>query len=135
MEVSLLLIALLALLVFGLGFWVSAGRGATQTNIGSKTDPRDPLYQRVRAHANAAEYAPMMALLIYLIGTRDPGVWLILLMSAGVLSRYLHAAGMLFGPSLAEPHPLRFAGALGTYLTGALMVAVIAWWGIVPLFL
>jgi len=35
----------------------------------------------------------------------------------------LHAAGMVFPESLAKPNPMRFVGALGTYLTG-IMLAV-----------
>jgi len=44
---------------------------------------------------------------------------------AATLFRYLHAAGMLVCPSLDQPHPLRFVGALGTYVTG-LVLAVAA---------
>lgn len=121
MALSLFLIGLLALLVFGLGLFVSLGRQASATPAGSTTDPANPLYRRVRAHGNAAEYAPIMALLIFVIGSTDPGLVLQLVMVLGVASRYLHAAGMLLGPSLAEVQPLRFVGALGTYLTGLLM--------------
>jgi hypothetical protein len=41
------------------------------------------------------------------------------------LSRYLIAIGLIVSPTIAAPHPLRFVGALGTYLLGtALCVAV-----------
>ena len=133
MALSLFLIALLGLLVFGLGFYVSLGRQATGTSAGFTSDPADPLYKRVRAHGNAAEYAGVLGLLIYVIGANDPGIWLNTLMVLAVASRYLHAAGLLLGPTLAKPHPLRFAGALGTYAMGLSMVVVVAWWGIVPL--
>lgn len=126
MNTALLCIAALGLLVFGLGLWVSLGRGATQTAIGSSTDPTDPLYKRVRAHGNAAEYAAMLSVLIYLAGENDPGLWTLSVMVLAVLSRYVHALGMLVGPTLAQPYPLRFAGALGTYLFGFILVGGLA---------
>ena len=126
MNTALLCIAALGLLVVGLGFWVSLGRGATQTNVGSSTDPTDPLYKRVRAHGNAAEYAPMLAVLIYVLGANDPGVWTLSVMVLAVLSRYVHALGMLIGPTLGQPYPLRFVGALGTYLFGFILIGLLA---------
>ncbi len=32
--------------------------------------------------------------------------------------RYLLAAGVILSPTLDKPHPLRFVGALGTYVAG-----------------
>ena len=126
MHMAVICTALLALLVFGLGFAVSMVRGSTQTNIGYKPDPADALYKLVRAHGNATEYAPMMAILILLIGARQPAAWMIWTFVAATLSRYLHAAGMIMSSSLDKPQPLRFVGALGTYLSGlALVVAAL----------
>jgi hypothetical protein len=82
------------------------------------------MYKMVRAHGNATEYAPMLAVLILLLGAREPSTWVLWTMWIVTVSRYLHAAGMIFSPTLAKPHPLRFIGALGTYLGGlALCVA------------
>jgi uncharacterized membrane protein YecN with MAPEG domain len=125
MNVAIVCTALLGLLVFGLGLAVSLTRGATRTNFGFTPDPTDRLYKRVRAHGNAAEYAPMLAILILLIGARNPAPWIVWTFVAATLFRYLHAAGMLVCPSLDQPHPLRFVGALGTYVTG-LVLAVVA---------
>ncbi|TMA50223.1 MAG: MAPEG family protein [Deltaproteobacteria bacterium] len=125
MNVAIVCTALLGLLVFGLGLAVSLTRGATRTNFGFTPDPTDRLYKRVRAHGNAAEYAPMLAILILLIGARNPAPWMVWTFVAATLFRYLHAAGMLVCPSLDQPHPLRFVGALGTYVTG-LVLAVAA---------
>jgi len=72
MNVAIVCTALLGLLVFGLGLAVSLTRGATRTNFGFTPDPTDRLYKRVRAHGNAAEYAPMLAILILMIGARNP---------------------------------------------------------------
>jgi len=125
MNVAIVCTALLGLLVFGLGLAVSLTRGATRTNFGFTPDPTDRLYKRVRAHGNAAEFAPMLAILILLIGARNPAPWIVWTFVAATLFRYLHAAGMLVCPSLDQPHPLRFVGALGTYVTG-LVLAVVA---------
>lgn len=133
MNISIACIGLLGLLVMALGLWVSLGRGAANTVIGHAADPADPLHKRVRAHGNAAEYCAILAVLIYVVGLRDPGLWVSSLMVAAVLSRYLHAAGMLASSSLAVAHPLRFVGALGTYVTGIGLSLRVAWQGLAPL--
>ncbi|HYV57173.1 MAG TPA: MAPEG family protein [Candidatus Nitrosopolaris sp.] len=122
MNVAIVCTALLGLLVFGLGLAVSLTRGATRTNFGFTPDPTDRLYKRVRAHGNAAEYAPMLAILMLLIGARQPAAWMVWTFVAATAFRYLHAAGMLVCPSLDQPHPLRFVGALGTYVAGLILV-------------
>ena len=122
MNVAIVCTALLGLLVFGLGLAVSLTRGATRTNFGFTPDPTDRLYKRVRAHGNAAEYSPMLAILMLLIGARQPAAWMVWTFIAATAFRYLHAAGMLVCPSLDQPHPLRFVGALGTYVAGLVLV-------------
>ena len=121
MNVAIVCTALLGLLVFGLGLGVSLVRGATGTNIGSSGDPKDRLFKLVRAHGNAAEYAPMMAILILLLGARQPAAWVTWTFVAATVSRYSHAAGMIMSPTLNSPQPLRFIGALGTYVTGLIL--------------
>jgi hypothetical protein len=49
--------------------------------------------------------------------------WMLWDFVVATVSRYLHAAGMLLSPSLDCPQPLRFAGALGTYVCGLALVA------------
>lgn len=126
MEMAVVCTALLGLLVFGLGILVSMARGETKVSIGHPTDPTSELHKRVRAHANAAEYAPMMAILILLVGARNPSTWMVVVMVLATVSRYLHAAGMLMSVSLDRAQPLRLVGAAGTYLMGvALVVATL----------
>ena len=126
MTVAMICTALLGLLVFGLGLGVSALRGARNTNIGHERDPADPLHKMVRAHGNAAEYAPRLSILMLAIATRGCTTWMVWTFVAATLFRYLHAAGMILSPTLDRPQPLRFVGALGTYLTGlALVVAAV----------
>ncbi len=122
MTVALTCTALLGLLVFGLGLGVSLTRGSTKTSIGHPADPRDRLHKIVRAHANATEYAPMMAILMLAIAAREPATWMLWTFAVATAARYLHAAGMLLCRSLNEPHPLRFVGALFTYVSGLALV-------------
>jgi len=126
MTTATICIALLALLLFGLGLAVSLTRGSSQRVIGHSDDPTDRLHKLCRAHGNAAEYVPMMALLIYLIAARGPTTWMVWTFVAATVFRYLHAAGMILPATLAAPNPMRFIGALGTYVAGiALVVALL----------
>ena len=126
MATALICIALLGILVFGLGFAVSMVRGQTGRIIGNSDDPTDRLHKAVRAHGNTAEYAPFLAILMLVLGERSSATWVIWCMGLVTAARYSIAAGMLLSPSLAKPHPLRFLGAVGTYLGGlALCVAVL----------
>lgn len=126
MPIAIVCAALLGLLIFGLGLMVSLTRGNTNRVIGHDPDPADRLHKVVRAHGNATEYVPMMAILILLVGARQPSPWMQWTFVLATLSRYLHAAGMIASPSLAKPNPLRAVGAVGTYLTGfALVVAAL----------
>ena len=125
MTVALVCTAFLGLLVFGLGLGVSTLRGSTSTNIGHKLDPGDPLHKMVRAHGNATEYSPMLAILMLAIAGRGAPPWMVWTFAAATLSRYLHAAGMVLSSSLDRPQPLRFVGALGTYVTGLMLVVAL----------
>lgn len=125
MTTAIVCTALLGLLLFLLGLNVSAARGGLAA-VDYPNDPADPFFKRIRAHGNTAEYAPMMAVLMLLVGSRNPSVWVLWTMGLAVASRYTIAAGILLSPTLAKPHPLRFAGALGTYITGvALSIAAL----------
>jgi uncharacterized membrane protein YecN with MAPEG domain len=111
--------------LFALGLYVSAARGADKAGA-YPSDPADPFFKRMRAHGNTAEYAPMMAVLILLCGARNPSTWVLVTMVLAVASRYSIAAGILLSSTLDKPQPLRFVGAVGTYLTGiALSIAVL----------
>ncbi|HXJ34781.1 MAG TPA: MAPEG family protein [Candidatus Eisenbacteria bacterium] len=112
---------ILGLLVFGLGIAVSMTRGATNTVIGFNPDPADRLYKMIRAHGNATEFNPMLAILILFVGSRQPAAWLGWVFVIAALSRVLHAAGMIMSPTLAKPQPLRATGAVGTYVCGLIL--------------
>jgi len=124
MSTAITCTALLGLLLFVLGIMVSTTRGSTKTNFGYNPDPTDRLYKLVRAHGNTAEYAPMLAVLYLFLAAHGPEGWVRYTIWATTACRYLLVAGILMSPTLARPHPLRFIGALGTYVGGiALCVA------------
>lgn len=127
-DVATPCIAVLGLLLFGGGLWVSLQRLRFKRLLGHADDPAHPLTKAVRAHGNTAEYAAFMALLIYLLGQRGGGDAVAWLMIGGTASRLAFFAGMVFSPNLSRPHPVRFAGALGTYAFG-LAMAVALWRG------
>ncbi|HET9419940.1 MAG TPA: MAPEG family protein [Nocardioides sp.] len=127
-TLQIVCLALLGLLVFVLGANVTrhrAIRGATGNQ--QPTDPADRMFIAQRAHGNATEYVPTLAVLILVCATLSDGWWVDVLAVASVVARYLHAIGMLTSKTLASHGPVRDAGAMGTYLTGiALAVTAVA---------
>ena len=122
MKTAVLCSGLLGLLVFGLGLAVSMVRGNSKTYYAYTVDPTDRLYKLVRAHGNAVEYAPMLAILILYLGVHAPTRTVLWLAVAATASRYLHALGMILSKSLDQTDPLRATGAVGTYISGLLLV-------------
>ena len=84
----------------------------------------------IRAHGNAAEYIPLFVALFLYFNSMEPSVYVAGIAVLATVSRAAHAAGMFLIPSVTERHPLRFYGALGTYiclfaLGGTLLVRVV----------
>ena len=130
MATALLSVGLLGLLVFLLGANVSRERGSViKTQHEAEADPASSLRKAIRAHGNCIEYVPMLSLMILAVGLRSPMLpwWIIALMYAAVASRYIHAAGVLTGGSVYEGNALKAVGAVGTYLTGILLSAVLVY--------
>jgi len=123
-TIPVVCIALMGVLLFLLGANVTrhrAIRGATGNQ--APTDPADRMLIAQRAHGNASEYVPTLAVLIVVCATLTGGWWLNALAIAALAARSLHALGMLTSRTLASHGPLRDAGAMGTYLTGVLLGA------------
>ena len=118
-TVAIVSIALLGILLFLLGANVTRHR-AIRGDTGNQmpTDPADRMFIAQRAHCNAAEYVPTLIVLILVCATLSDGWWVQVLAIAAVVSRSLHALGMLTSTTLASHGPLRDIGALGTYVTG-----------------
>lgn len=127
MTTATICIALLATLLFVLGWNVSRIRG-TRGDTGEQfpTAPDDALFVAIRAHGNATEYVPTIAILILVVGLGDPATWMLVVAGIAVASRYLHAIGVLLAGDMATESVLRFVGAVGTILSGvALAVAAV----------
>jgi uncharacterized membrane protein YecN with MAPEG domain len=128
-NVVITCIALMGILVFGLGANVTRQRALRGKAGGTQqpTDPADPLLIAIRAHGNAAEYIPMLGVLLVVGSTLTDSWWLDALAVAAVAVRSAHAIGMLTSPTLASYGPFRSVGASGTYLVGiALGITAIA---------
>jgi len=123
MYVSIMCTALLGILLFGLGVFVSFQRLRSGTLIGHDQEPLDATHRAVRAHANTAEYAPFLAIMFLWHGTHDASAWILWTMVIATLARYLLAGALLFGPTMAKPNSARFVGALATYVCGLLLAA------------
>ena len=128
-TVAIVSIALLGILLFLLGANVTRHR-AIRGDTGNQmpTDPADRMFIAQRAHGNAAEYVPTLIVLILVCASLSDGWWVQALAVAAVVSRSLHALGILTSKTLASHGPVRDIGALGTYVTGVALgvTAIIA---------
>jgi uncharacterized protein len=124
-HIALLCVAVLGLLLFGLGLCVSVTRFRKRIGSACELDPADPLHKLIRAHANTAEYVPFLALLILYLGARSPSATAVSLMVAATACRCLLVIGLIAWPTMARPNPFRFVGALGTYLSGIALCAML----------
>ena len=126
MTTALICIALLAMLLFGLGFNVSLVRGKTKVLAHVEPSPDSKIYKAHRAHGNTTEYAPIFAILFYVLGTMNPASWVCWFMIIATASRYIFVMGILSSSSMTELNKLRFIGSLGTYVSGlALSIALL----------
>jgi uncharacterized membrane protein YecN with MAPEG domain len=119
-----LCVALLVVLYGALSLNVSRVRRKRRSD---STVTEAALTKAIRAHGNAAEYIPLFAAGLLYLNSVAPSPFVVGLAVAVVVCRLMHAAGMFLIPTVNEPHPLRFIGALGTYfclfaLGGALVV-------------
>ena len=123
---ALICTVVLGVLVFGLGLMVSALRFREKRLHGYSEEPTNLLHRVVRAHGNAVEYAPFLAILFLYLGAHDSSALTVWLIVGATASRVAHAVGLIAWPSMARPNPLRFLGALGTYVCGLALCAVLA---------
>ena len=120
LTTAIICTAILAAMLFVLGWNVSRMRGVTAKAGGSQfpSDPASRLLIAIRAHGNAAEYIPVLIVLFLLVGARSPASVAIPLIVGATAARLAHAYGLLTAPSLAVQTKARLAGAAGTYLLG-----------------
>ena len=125
MSVAYFCIGLLALLLFVLGLHVSLTRGRTKINYGAEQDPQSALYKANRAHGNTAEYAPLLALMMFILAQSPQAEWVMWTMVGATFFRYLFVAGILLPQTMDKPNAMRFFGSLGTYLCGGTLAVLI----------
>jgi uncharacterized membrane protein YecN with MAPEG domain len=128
MTTAIICTAILAAMLFLLGFNVSRMRGVTAKEGGSQmpTDPASPLLLAIRAHGNAAEYVPTLIVLFLLVGARGPAVVAVPLIVGATLARVLHAVALLTAGSMGNESAPRLIGAIGTYVFGAALAVAAA---------
>jgi uncharacterized protein len=115
LPVTALYAALLGLLYAGLTVLVVRGRFGSGVLLGTGEDKG--LLRAVRAHANFAEYVPLILILMALGEGMRLSAFLLHLLGAGlVVARVLHAVGITREPDL------RAARGGGALLTLALLV-------------
>jgi hypothetical protein len=121
-----LCVALLVIFYGALSLNVSRVRRKRRSD---STVPEAALTKAIRAHGNAAEYIPLFAGGLLYLNSVAPSPFVVGLAVAVVVCRLMHAAGMFLIPTVNERHPLRFIGALGTYLClFALGGALVVYW-------
>ena len=125
MSVAVTCIALLGLLLLLCGFNVSLARASGEVMYGGREDPESRLYKAQRAHGNTAEYAPILAIMMLALAQAAQPSWVLWAMAFATFFRYLFVAGILLPATMAKPNPMRFLGALGTYLSGLAMVVAL----------
>lgn len=112
MNLYLLCAAILVLLYFWLSLNVSRVRG-----IGRKSNERKEilLAKAVRAHGNASEYIPLFVLVFLFY--RESTSWIPLILAViATAGRISHAIGMLTAEHATQKNPMRYMGALATYI-------------------
>ena len=123
MSVAIVCTALLASLVFMLGLNVSIRRSHAKHQLPTELD--DPLFVAIRTHGNAAEYVPTLAILMLLVGSRNPAGWMVAVFVIVTAARFVHAGALLAAGDMGRPTLLRHVGAITTYF-GGLALAVAA---------
>ncbi len=123
-EIWAIYAALNALLMFGLALNVGLRRGAQkQLEPGDMGDA--VLTRAIRAHANFAEYAPLVLLLLLAVALLDgPLEWVHVLGAGFTIGRIFHVFGMMLDK---HPNPIRFIGNLTTGLALLLGAAACLW--------
>lgn len=126
MTIAVISVAIMAIMLFVLGFLVSLRRGGEDTITGMSDDPTNPLRKAVRAHGNNAEWVPILAILMLYLGANEPALWVEIVIGVVALGRVAAGIGFLICETLAKPHPLKVFGALTTYIGGTLMAVMAA---------
>jgi uncharacterized membrane protein YecN with MAPEG domain len=127
MRITGLYAAILALMVVILAIRVTLRRRAVKVGIGNGGDA--VLAQRIRVHANAAEYVPLALILLLILELNQTQPLLLHVFGCVlILGRLLHAFGLSSSPGLT---PGRAYGMLLTWLVMAAMALLLLWQALV----
>jgi len=123
MRITGLYAAILALIIVILAIRVTLRRRAVKVGIGNGGDA--VLAQRIRVHANAAEYVPLALLLLLILELNQTQPLLIHVFGCLLIAgRLLHAYGLSSSPALT---PGRAVGMVLTWGVMALMALLLIW--------
>jgi uncharacterized membrane protein YecN with MAPEG domain len=107
--------AVFALIFAGLSAWVVAGRAQFKVNHGDGGNHR--LNRRIRAHANFAEYVPLILILVALLEARATSRFTIhALLLPLLVARASHPFGMLAPEASLQQFALRGASVVVTWI-------------------
>jgi uncharacterized protein len=107
--------ALLALVFAALSIWVVAGRAQFRVNHGDGGN--EDLNRRIRAHANFAEYVPLILLLVALLEAGGAGRGTVhALLLPLLVARLMHPIGMVAPVGSRQQGVFRGVGASATLL-------------------
>lgn len=128
MNTALWCVAVLGIMLFGLGIFISAGRYFTSDFHVGNADRTRFTTKLSRAHGNTAEFAPFLAVLMLYLGTKATADCVQLAMVAATVCRVL-VVGFLTSATLSKMSVIKAVGVMGTYafalaLSGALLLPV-----------
>ena len=119
LPITLVLAAAAGLINLWLAIRVTRMRVSGKITIGDGADP--VMTAKMRAHANFAEYAPIILILIGLVElSRGSSLWLWILGAVFIVARLSHAIGM----DRPAPNPFRAGGAMVTWIV---LLALSVW--------
>ncbi|HEY6892768.1 MAG TPA: MAPEG family protein [Rhodanobacteraceae bacterium] len=123
MRITGLYAAIVALIVLVLAIRVTLRRRAVKIGIGSGGDT--VLSQRIRVHANAAEYVPLALILLLILELNQTQPLLIHVFGCVLIAgRLLHAYGLSSSPAHS---PGRAVGMVLTWGVIAVMALLLIW--------
>jgi uncharacterized membrane protein YecN with MAPEG domain len=129
-SITAFYLGILALLYAVLGLQVSRLRRGHRVLFGDGDNIK--LRSAIRAHANFAEYVPIIVLMVVLLEmSRLPPIGVHLLMAALLVSRLLHPLGMYVGPRTMQFQICRVGGIVLT-VTVLLASALLLLWRFWP---
>jgi uncharacterized protein len=124
MMLTALIAAIVTMLYLGLA--INVIRGRRHYSIGLGDGGNVDLQNRIRAHANFNEYAPLFLILLGIAEQMAIANWLCALLAVGFIAgRVSHAYGLLVAEPLRQFYQPRMIGMMLTFATLGLLVVVL----------